>query len=187
MVMGRMVYNFTSNSKLAGIKAWRFTLYFVLLDILWVMLFRLISQTTLRFWRSVNPRAFLIQVGGASIASGENVSRERILLGEQYSQHIAALPTHSLFLRYWHSGGKGIHIYMGGIGFQQLFIFVFLWMAIIFHRGLSPVNKSSKTRGVLSLLNVLYAVLFLITVITPRTFDSQFLQGPFRGVSSSAL
>lgn len=34
MVMGRLVYNFTTNSKLAGIKAWRFTLYFVLLDIL---------------------------------------------------------------------------------------------------------------------------------------------------------
>jgi len=34
MVMGRMVYNFTSKAKLFGIKAWRFTLYFVLLDIM---------------------------------------------------------------------------------------------------------------------------------------------------------
>lgn len=50
MVMGRLVYNFTTNSKLAGIKAWRFTLYFVLLDILWVMLSRLNSETTHRFW-----------------------------------------------------------------------------------------------------------------------------------------
>lgn len=54
---------------------------------------------------------------------------------------------------------------MGGIGFQQLFIFVFLWMTIMFHRGLSSVNNNSKTQGVLLLLNVLYAVLFLITVI----------------------
>lgn len=54
---------------------------------------------------------------------------------------------------------------MGGIGLQQLFIFVFLWMAIMFHRGLSSVNKNSKTKEVLLLLNVLYAVLFLITVI----------------------
>lgn len=34
MVMGRMVYNFTSRARLFGIKAWRYTLYFVLLDIL---------------------------------------------------------------------------------------------------------------------------------------------------------
>ena len=32
MVMGRMVYNFTAPAKIFGVKAWRFTLYFVLLD-----------------------------------------------------------------------------------------------------------------------------------------------------------
>lgn len=32
MVMGRMVYNFTAQAKIFGVKAWRFTLYFVLLD-----------------------------------------------------------------------------------------------------------------------------------------------------------
>lgn len=32
MVMGRMVYNFTTQAKIFGVKAWRFTLYFVLLD-----------------------------------------------------------------------------------------------------------------------------------------------------------
>ena len=32
MVMGRMVYNFTAQAKVFGVKAWRFTLYFVLLD-----------------------------------------------------------------------------------------------------------------------------------------------------------
>lgn len=164
MVMGRIVYNFTSNSKLAGIKAWRFTLYFVLLDILWVIHSHLNSAKTRRLTVG-NPRAFLIQVGGASIASGEDVSRKQILLGEQYLQQIAALPTHSLFLQCWLSGGQGIHIYMGGIGLQQLFIFVFLCMAIMFHRGLSPVSNNSNTQEVLLLLKVLYAVLFLITVI----------------------
>lgn len=32
MVMGRMVYNFTAQAKIFGVKAWRFTLCFVLLD-----------------------------------------------------------------------------------------------------------------------------------------------------------
>lgn len=32
LVMGRMVYNFTAQAKIFGVKAWRFTLYFVLLD-----------------------------------------------------------------------------------------------------------------------------------------------------------
>ena len=32
MVMGRMVYNFTKQAKIFGVKAWRFTLFFVLLD-----------------------------------------------------------------------------------------------------------------------------------------------------------
>jgi hypothetical protein len=33
MALGRMVYNFTTSAKILGIKAWRFGLYFVLLDI----------------------------------------------------------------------------------------------------------------------------------------------------------
>jgi hypothetical protein len=36
MVMGRMIYNFLPTHKLFGIKAWRFGLYFVLLDITYV-------------------------------------------------------------------------------------------------------------------------------------------------------
>ena len=34
MVLGRMVYNYTHRAKIFGIKAWRFGLCFVLLDIL---------------------------------------------------------------------------------------------------------------------------------------------------------
>ena len=38
MVLGRLVYNFTANAKILGVKAWRFGLYFVLLDIAFVLL-----------------------------------------------------------------------------------------------------------------------------------------------------
>lgn len=34
MVLGRMVYNFTASARILRVKAWRFGLYFVLLDIL---------------------------------------------------------------------------------------------------------------------------------------------------------
>ena len=37
MVLGRMVYNFTASGKILGVKAWRFGLYFVLLDIAFVL------------------------------------------------------------------------------------------------------------------------------------------------------
>ncbi len=40
MVLGRMVYNFTSSAKILHVKAWRFGLIFVLLDILSVTLFK---------------------------------------------------------------------------------------------------------------------------------------------------
>ena len=40
MVMGRMVYNFTTEAKIFGVKAWRFTLYFVLLDVTLVRQFQ---------------------------------------------------------------------------------------------------------------------------------------------------
>ena len=33
-----MVYNFTINARILGVKAWRFGLYFVLLDIAFVLL-----------------------------------------------------------------------------------------------------------------------------------------------------
>ncbi|KAK0510762.1 hypothetical protein JMJ35_007194 [Cladonia borealis] len=56
MVLGRMVYNFTANAKILGVKAWRFGLYFVLLDI----------------------AAFLVQAAGASMASGNNITTTQI-------------------------------------------------------------------------------------------------------------
>lgn len=56
--MGRMVYNFTPSASVFKIKAWRFGLIFVLLDVF----------------------AFLVQASGASIASGEDKSNKDIML-----------------------------------------------------------------------------------------------------------
>lgn len=58
MVMGRMVYNFTPTASIFKIKAWRFGLIFVLLDVV----------------------AFMIQLGGAAMASGEDVPENRAML-----------------------------------------------------------------------------------------------------------
>ena len=47
MVLGRMVYNFTSAARMWKIKAWRFTLIFVLLDILYAQNTSLLRQASL--------------------------------------------------------------------------------------------------------------------------------------------
>lgn len=115
MVMGRMVFNFTSGAKLFGIKAWRFTLYFVLLDIL----------------------AFIIQAGGAISASGSDK------------------PTHTILL--------GLHVYMGGVGLQQLIILMFLYISFRFQQQVKRENSGNLPRALL-LLYAQYTVLILITV-----------------------
>jgi len=63
---------------------------------------------------------------------------------------------------------KAIHVYMGGIGLQQFFIFVFLGLAVGFHREMLGMERGGqlgigkgKWRG---LLYVLYASLGLITI-----------------------
>ena len=59
MVFGRMVYNYTASKKHFGVKAWRFGLYFVLLDF----------------------ACFLVQVYGAASASGNTVPESQIERG----------------------------------------------------------------------------------------------------------
>ena len=59
MVFGRMVYNYTAEARLLRIKAWRFGLYFVLLDIV----------------------AFLVQLYGAASASGDHLPTSTVLRG----------------------------------------------------------------------------------------------------------
>ena len=60
MVLGRMVYNFTASAKILGFKAWRFGLYFVLLDVI----------------------AFVVQAVGAIMASGNDIPQSQIFRGE---------------------------------------------------------------------------------------------------------
>jgi hypothetical protein len=68
----------------------------------------------------------------------------------------------------------GIHIYMGGVGLQEFFILVFIFIAVRFQRKLSTLTSEHETFGnyngrnqkgeAFRLLYVLYAVLTLITV-----------------------
>ncbi|KAG8529744.1 uncharacterized protein KY384_005225 [Bacidia gigantensis] len=116
MVLGRMVYNYTKSAKILGVKAWRFGLTFVGLDIV----------------------AFIVQVIGAASASGSNKSHTAIM--------------------------RGLHVYMGGVGLQQLFIIIFFGLAILFHREMNrDLPKASRPRP-LTLLYVVYSALALVTV-----------------------
>ena len=81
--------------------------------------------------------AFFAQAGGASIASGQHSLQKALL---------------------------GIHIYMGGIGFQQLCIFLFLAIAIRFHLKLRQQLPSHERKTGLVLLYIEYAVVLLITI-----------------------
>ncbi|KAG6994103.1 hypothetical protein G7Y79_00047g083290 [Physcia stellaris] len=116
MVFGRMIFNFTPDARLAKIKAWRFGLYFVLLDIF----------------------AFLIQLWGAGSASQPDLDKDKIL--------------------------RGIHIYMGGIGVQQLFVFAFTFLVAKFHLQLLRTPSSTQKRRALTILCAVYFVLAAITV-----------------------
>lgn len=60
----------------------------------------------------------------------------------------------------------GLHIYMAGVGLQQLFILVFTAFTVQLHRSLlrAQVLDTQPRKNVLQLIYVVYAVLFLITV-----------------------
>ncbi|PWY73125.1 hypothetical protein BO94DRAFT_607609 [Aspergillus sclerotioniger CBS 115572] len=81
--------------------------------------------------------AFIIQVYGAAQAAGNNVSYDTEM--------------------------TGLHIYMGGVGIQQLFVLVFIFCAIAFHRKILAQRRDDKHQALL-LLYVLYACLALITM-----------------------
>jgi hypothetical protein len=115
-VMGRMVYNFTEKGSVFGVKSWHFGLIFVLLDVF----------------------AFIIQVGGAVIASSQTNDTKLPMIG--------------------------IHVYMGGIGFQQLAIFCFLALAARLHLHLRRQPVTPQRRTAFTLLYVEYVVVLLITV-----------------------
>ncbi|PWY79248.1 hypothetical protein BO70DRAFT_338439 [Aspergillus heteromorphus CBS 117.55] len=81
--------------------------------------------------------AFIIQVYGAAQAAGNNVA---------YSVEMT-----------------GLHIYMGGVGVQQLFVLVFVVCAVLFNRKIRLQRRSDATQALL-LLYVLYVCLALITM-----------------------
>ena len=85
----------------------------------------------------IKTSAFIIQVYGAAQAAGNNVS---------YSTEMT-----------------GLHIYMGGVGIQQLFVLGFVFFAGAFHRKVLEQRREDRARA-LGLLYVLYACLALITV-----------------------
>jgi hypothetical protein len=77
---------------------------------------------------------------------------------------------------------QGIHIYMGGIGLQQFFIFIFVGLAVKFQREMTktemlqiPVAASVKNWR--PLLYALYATLGLITVWILQLSPISFLCG----------
>ncbi|KAL6245747.1 hypothetical protein RBB50_006900 [Rhinocladiella similis] len=61
---------------------------------------------------------------------------------------------------------QGLHIYMAGVGLQQLFILVFTAFTVQLHRSLlrAQVLDTQPRKNVLQLIYVVYAVLFLITL-----------------------
>lgn len=60
---------------------------------------------------------------------------------------------------------KGVHIYMGGIGLQQFFIFVFLGLAVKFHLTMARAERMGTAKaGWRRLLWTLYASLAFISV-----------------------
>ncbi|PMD37550.1 hypothetical protein L207DRAFT_493027 [Hyaloscypha variabilis F] len=60
---------------------------------------------------------------------------------------------------------KGVHIYMGGIGLQQFFIFIFLGLGVKFHREMLWLERMGGVKeGWKRLLFTLYASLGFITI-----------------------
>ncbi|EAU36409.1 conserved hypothetical protein [Aspergillus terreus NIH2624] len=96
MTLGRLVYFFLPDRRLAGISATKYGVIFIWLDVV----------------------SFIVQAAGAIISSPTDVSTRIVMIG--------------------------VHIYMGGIGLQQLFIIVFTVLCIRLHRQLHVLEQ---TRG----------------------------------------
>ncbi|KAJ7199596.1 RTA1 like protein-domain-containing protein [Mycena pura] len=112
VVMARLIYFFVPEKRIAGIRAQRLSLLFVLLDI----------------------TAFLVQAGGGSMINPGNSAKMQLL---------------------------GIHIYMGGIGIQQLFVCGFTALVVCFHRRMRALDGSTEWKRS---LYTMYASIALITI-----------------------
>lgn len=94
MTLGRLIYFFLPDRRLAGVSAAKYGVIFIWLDIV----------------------SFIVQAAGAFISSPTDISTRLIMIG--------------------------VHIYMGGIGLQQLFIIVFTILCIRLHRQLRVLEGS---------------------------------------------
>ena len=73
---------------------------------------------------------------------------------------------------------KGIHIYMGGIGLQQFFIFIFLGLAVKFHVQMLALDRLGLGKdGWKRLLFTLYGSLGFITVRPSSSISLSLLGG----------
>jgi hypothetical protein len=110
--------------------------------------------------------SFIVQVGGASISTGTDVPTKRVMLG--------------------------LHIYMGGIGLQELFVLIFTGFMIHLHRKIAHMEREGTLgteqlkKGPASwrwLFYAMYIALGMITVsISPFPFSAHLqglLQVPF--------
>ncbi|TVY51629.1 Sphingoid long-chain base transporter RSB1 [Lachnellula cervina] len=116
--LGRMVWNYVPDATIYRVTAWRFSTYFVVLDII----------------------ALIIQVIGAASAANSKSPKSHVL--------------------------TAIHVYMGGVAFQQFFILVFAIFALRFHRTVLHQRRQGVpgAASALPLLYAIYAVLLLITI-----------------------
>ena len=87
--------------------------------------------------------AFIVQgVGGSMASEGPDESVENVMLG--------------------------IHVYMSGIGLQQLFILLFVSLAIVFHRRILVLERQAALFGKPSWRPLLYALYTTLALITVR-------------------
>lgn len=128
MTVGRLIYFFIPDKRLAGITAERYGQLFVWLDIL----------------------AFIVQAVGAVMTSDTQAGNAEIM--------------------------RGVHIYMGGIGLQELFILIFVSLAIHLHHRMLTMERLGQLddekvhRGGMPwrwLFYATYAALGMITVSVP--------------------
>jgi hypothetical protein len=87
--------------------------------------------------------AFIVQGAGGSLTSG----------GPDKSPDMVML---------------GIHIYMGGIGLQELLILVFVSVAVVFHRRMLVLEREEALFGKPSWRPLLYTLYISLTLITVR-------------------
>ena len=83
-------------------------------------------------------RAFLVQVAGASMASGDDLTYDEVM--------------------------RGLHIYMIGVGIQQIFIIAFTGLLIRFQVLYRRDYPHTSSKLLMYLVYTMYAVLALITV-----------------------